>query len=175
MKIRESEKLILIMLADVYEKLGLDGVDPDFIREAIYSGNTWGLYWKYPGIFPEQEEENPPVVGEVVDYLEMWSFIEDSFQVLDGPTQAGIKDQKDLMSPVFHGFDGNNETEHMGVAIFMVKHLERFTEFEGRDMNSHCPMLPRYRRMLEVFRPIRETLAGVRQISVNGVTAPNGI
>ena len=91
MKIRESEKLILVMLAEIQEKLEIGGSDPAFIQEAICSGNTWSLYWKYPGIFPDPEEEDPAVVLEVVEYLEMWSFIEQAFQELDGPTQTEIK------------------------------------------------------------------------------------
>jgi hypothetical protein len=42
--------------------------------------------------------------------------------------------------------------------------LDRFSRFrEGhRDLNSHCPTLENYGRMLSVFEPIRQALAGRR-------------
>lgn len=44
MKLSNSERLILVMLSDLYKKLGVKGaVDPDFVQSAIYSGNPWGL------------------------------------------------------------------------------------------------------------------------------------
>ncbi len=166
MEIRESEKLILVMLADIHEKLGIDTLDPDFIRKAVHGGYNWALAWKYPGLFPDQEEDDPPVVGEVVDFLEMWSFIEDSYQALDPAAQASIQ-EGNLMSPVFHGFDGNHETEYLGVARFIVNYLERYEEFAGRDLNSHHRVVPRYRKMLEVFKPIWEEIAGHRTMNAD--------
>ena len=60
----------------------------------------------------------------------------------------------------FLGFDGNNETEHMGIAMFLVRDMDRFSSFKGRDLNSHMPLLDAYRRMLQTFLPIRSTLTG---------------
>jgi len=60
----------------------------------------------------------------------------------------------------FAGFDGNNESEHMGIALFLVEKMDRFTRFKGRDMNSHHPSVDTYARMFAVFEPIRKTLIG---------------
>ena len=60
----------------------------------------------------------------------------------------------------FHGFDGNNESEHLGVAHFLIEEMGRFTRFKKRDLNSHMPVVVAYNRMFEVFRPIRTTLIG---------------
>jgi len=166
MEIRESEKLILVMLADIHEKLGIDTLDPDFIRKAIHAGHNWALAWKYPGLFPDREEDDPPVVREVVDFLEMWSSIEESHQALDPAAKASILDGN-LMPPIFRGFDGNHETEYLGVARFIVNYLERFEEFAGRDLNSHHSVVPRYRKMLEAFRPIWEKNAGHRTMNAD--------
>lgn len=57
----------------------------------------------------------------------------------------------------FRGFDGNNETEYMGAAEFLVNDLERFSTFKGRDLNSHLPSLDTYKRMLAVYRPLRNS------------------
>jgi uncharacterized protein YfbU (UPF0304 family) len=68
----------------------------------------------------------------------------------------------------FPGFDGNNESEHLGIARFLINDLDRFSRFrEGhRDLNSHFPALEGYGRMLQVFEPIRKTLVG-RGLSVD--------
>jgi hypothetical protein len=58
----------------------------------------------------------------------------------------------------FRGFDGNNETEYLGVSRFLIEHLDRFTHFKGRDLNSHMPSIEAYRRMYEVFKPMRNSL-----------------
>jgi len=70
-----------------------------------------------------------------------------------GPWATNIK---------FHGFDGNNESEKMGIANFLVKKMDRFPRFKGRDLNAHSPTFERQRRMLRLFEPMREKLIGVK-------------
>jgi uncharacterized protein YfbU (UPF0304 family) len=65
---------------------------------------------------------------------------------------------------VFPGFDGNNETEHLSIAKFMIDKLNRFPMFKDRGLNSHFPMLEIYRNMLEGFEPMRRELIG-RELS----------
>ena len=36
----------------------------------------------------------------------------------------------------FSGFDGNNELEYISVARFLIDHLDSFTDFKGRDLDS---------------------------------------
>jgi hypothetical protein len=49
MELRESEKLILMMLAEIHEHLKIkDGIDPVLVKEAIRTGNTWAwLRWLF--------------------------------------------------------------------------------------------------------------------------------
>lgn len=57
----------------------------------------------------------------------------------------------------FMGFDGNNEEKYMSYARFIIDE-DRYTFLDMvHDLNSHCPMLPRYRKMLEIWnaRPER--------------------
>ena len=61
---------------------------------------------------------------------------------------------------VFPGFDGNHEGGHLGIADFLVNELGRFSDFKGRDLNSHCPLLENYRRMVKSFEPMRNDLVG---------------
>jgi uncharacterized protein YfbU (UPF0304 family) len=162
MTLTDSEKLILIMLSEIHEKLGIkNAVDPNFLKEAIYSGNAWGLKWQYPGIF-DAHESSDVVRTEVLNVLEMWSFIEWGYKDLSSADKAHVEKEagplgKDVR---FRGFDGNNEAEHINVSRFLINHLDRFTDFKGRDLNSHMPSIEAYRRMYEVFEPMRNSLGG---------------
>lgn len=160
MKISDGEKLILLMLSEIYDKIGIDGeVDPDFIRSAIFSDNTWSIPWKYVGI-PFEEQDTPEVVKEVLDVLDMWTMIERSYENLSAEEKDWLEKEARPFGkdPKFSGFDGNYESEYMGTASFLVNDLDRFVEFKGRDFNSHCPSIESYRRMLEVFKPILRDL-----------------
>lgn len=160
MKITDGEKLILLMLSELYDKLGVEGeVEPDFIRSAIFSNNTWSIPWKYVGI-PFEEQDTPEVVKEVLDILDMWSMIERSYEILSNESKEFVEKEASPFGkdPRFPGFDGNNETEYMGTASFLVNDLDRFEEFKGRNFNSHYPSIDSYRRMLSVFKPLLQNL-----------------
>ncbi|CAM4319043.1 hypothetical protein NOLU111490_17310 [Novosphingobium lubricantis] len=69
----------------------------------------------------------------------------------------------------FPGFDGNNESEHMGVARFLIEKMGCFERFGGkRSLNSHSHSVEGCRRMLAVFEPIRAKLVG-RHLSVDEI------
>ena len=163
MNLTNSEKLILIMLSEIYEKLGIDsqrGIDPSFVKEAIYSDNTWGFEWKYSGIF-NTSDPAPPEVNDVINIMDMWMFIEEAVESFNDEQKNKLEQLASPFgrSPQFIGFDGNNESEHMSVAMFLVNQLDRFQEFKGRSFNCHHPSLDAHRRMLAVFEPLRTSLA----------------
>jgi len=167
MKLSDGEKIIILMLTELYEKADIDGeMDSDFLRSAIFNDKLWGIRWKYSGI-PFSEGEDPAVVREVVDVLDMWSFVERAYSDLSDEQKAELATLVPHFrgDPKFRGFDGNNESEHMGTALFLVNELERFEEFKGRDFNCHCPSIEMHRRMLAVFDPIRQNL-GFRSMSL---------
>jgi uncharacterized protein len=160
MKLSDGEKLILLMLSELYEKVGIKGeIDPDFIKSAIFSDMLWGINWKYSGI-PFQETDDPPIVREVLDILDMWSFIESAYGKLTAEDKQKVEKEADPFGkdPKFNGFDGNNEPEYIGTAMFLVNDLERFSEFKGRDFNCHFPSIGMHKRMLSAFAPIRKDL-----------------
>lgn len=161
MKLSNSEKLILTMLCDIHKKLGIDpqdGIDPEFISSSITTDNTWAIDWKYQGIVFDRSEPDPPEVIEVVNYLDMWSFIESSFEALKDSDKQLLKNNREVIHVNFVGFDGNNEAEYISIARFLIQKLKRFIEFDKRDLDSHAPTIGRYRRMYSVFEPIRRTL-----------------
>ncbi len=161
MKLTDGEKLIVLMLSELYEKLGVNGeIEPDFIKSAIFSDQLWGIKWKYSGI-PFEESEDPEIVKEVVDILDMWSFIERAYSQLNEEQKTKLEADVPYFGqdPKFVGFDGNNESEYMGTAMFLVNELERFQEFSGRSFNCHSQSIDGYLRMLSAFEPIRKTLS----------------
>lgn len=157
-----GEKLTLTMLCDLYKHLKVRGdIDPAFVNTALGGGHSWGFGWEYPGLF-DAREDSPRVVSEVVDILDMWDMIEISYAKLGKKEKERLADEaKPLGSNiVFRGFDGNNESEYLSVATFVIKSLERFSTFGKRDLNSHMPLVDAYRRMYRVFEPMRRNLMG---------------
>jgi uncharacterized protein len=165
MELRDGEKLILIMLSEIHEHLKIRGeIDPRFVREAICSGSAWGLSWQYPGVFGTQEA-NESVRREVVDFLDMWSFIEWSHNSLSPTDKERVAEASPLGSNVqFYGFGGNSESEHLNVARFVIAQLDRFSEFKGRILNSPLPSVRAYRRMYAAFQSMRKSLFGNRNL-----------
>ncbi len=170
MKVSDSEKLILVMLSELYDTMGVKGeIDPDFIRSAVLGNKTWSIPWMYPGI-PFAEDDTPEVVKEVLDILDMWSVIEASYAELsaDEKEQLASKAEPFGKEPKFRGFDGNNESEYMSTASFLVNKLDRFEEFKGRYFNSHSRVVDVYRRMLPAFDEVMSQTGfplGVEQIA----------
>jgi len=152
-----GEKLILLMLSDLIDQLKVKtDTDTKLIREAIYSGNLWGLEWEMSGVF-HGPETSKAIVEETVNFLSMWEKLEQSYKSLSQADKDWLSTQAILSSAgvVFPGFDGNNESVYLNTANFLINDLDRFTHFKGRkDMNSHMPTLEAYRRMYAVFDPI---------------------
>ncbi|UCQ12812.1 YfbU family protein [Edwardsiella tarda] len=162
MQIKDSEKLILLMLCDLYDKNGVEGdMDHNFIREAIFEQQTWAIPWKFSGI-PFEEQDTPPEVKHVLDILHMWSAIEYSYAKLSEEDKAMLQHDAAPFgdNPRFSGFDGNNESELLLTAEFIINKLDRFQEFKGRHLNSHSQKVDCYDRMLKVFNKAFENYIG---------------
>lgn len=91
---------------------------------------------------------------EVIDILSMFADLNWAFDNFTPEQQAAI----DHHAITFVGFDGNNETRQMGYARFYLFDMNNFQSLhqqaKATDVNSHCQMLPTYRRMLSVFRTL---------------------
>jgi len=151
MKLSDGEKLILVMLTDLYEKLGIDsGIDAKLVRAAVYSGNEWGLKQGLPGVFSDRTID-PSLVTEVGNILQMWWGLEEAYARLTPEEKKRVDKAIDPFSVQFDGFDGNNESEHLSIAHFVINQLNQFGHFKGRAMNSHSPSLAPSRRMLSAY------------------------
>lgn len=169
-RISHGEALILMMLRDLYKHHNVEGeIQPDFVGEAIWGGHFWGLEWQYSGLF-HGHIDREEIVNEVVHVLDMWSFIEFGYAQLSDERKKEVEAEVGPRGQhvKFPGFDGNNEIKHLSIARFLIDHLDRFVNFKGRDLNSHFPSIEKYRRMLQTFEPMRETLIG-RELSSSEV------
>jgi uncharacterized protein YfbU (UPF0304 family) len=139
------------MLTEIYDALKIKGeVDASFVRAALFGGHGWAIDWEMPGIAQVQDTPES-TVSEAVNILDMYDMLERSYVGLEAEQKSEI----DEWHVQFPGFDGNNETEHMGAARFFVETMGRFERFRGRDFNSHHPTLGRARAMLRVYEPLR--------------------
>lgn len=160
MKLTKSEKLIILMLCDIQEKMGVQGdFDAKFIKSAIFAGQSWALDWQY-GAALHDEDSNPKIVGEVCDILDMWEALEIGYEDLSSADKARVASEADPFGKDirFRGFDGNRESGHLGVARFLVESMGRYSRFVSRDLNSHGPSIEMYRRMLNAYKSLN--LAG---------------
>ncbi len=159
-----SEKLLISMVCGIMKKVGAtDEIDPSFIDSAVSGGHYWALGSELSGIF-QHSIDAPSSARQVVDILDMWSFIEEAMEELSPAEVNELKAESGVSSTGFLGFDGNHETEHMSIARFMIEKMDRFQRFKNHEMglNSHMPTVARYVKMAEEFQPIRITLIGRR-------------
>jgi uncharacterized protein YfbU (UPF0304 family) len=159
LNLSDGEKLIILMLADIYKAQKIKGsFDPEFISTTINNDKLWGFNWQYSGI-PFGPYEAPHEVKETCDYMDMWSFIEEGYAKLSAANKKKLAEDAEPFGKnvKFRGFDGNNES-HFGIASYLVEDLKRFSRFKGRDLNSHMPVVDAYARMYKVFEPLREGL-----------------
>lgn len=161
MKVSPAEKLILLMLSDLHKKAAIkDSVDPELVSKAVVNDDLWVLDWKYPGL--SLGTENRDDVRFVVDVLDMFQFLSEGYGQLDDGDRQAVEDEHQHVASFlqFPGFDGNNESEYSAIARYLVDDLDSFQSLKQAAVkNSHCPMVGVYKRMLEVFIPIRATLA----------------
>ncbi|MFG1306744.1 YfbU family protein [Xanthobacter autotrophicus] len=154
MKFSPAERLIVVMLAEILEKVGGHSeIDPSFVKLAAQTNNEWAITWDNGWL--SENSCDPSIVKETTDILNAWRRIEQSVNDLSKA------ERDDLIANVGHeswikfdGFDGNND-DHYGVATFLVKEMNRYSEFEKRSLNSHSSTsIDRHRETLRRLRGI---------------------
>lgn len=174
MKLSDGEKLIIVMLADIHKALKIKNaeVDPQFVLDIVTSPHKWALRWKYSGIFNDDEEDDRLAVTETCDVLDMWTALEASYKHLSPADKKRVETEAAPFGKKvkFPGFDGNNEPHH-GIASTLIEKLGRWSNFDGRNLNSHSPTIDSARRMLSVFKPLMGTGATLHQLDADQVIA----
>jgi len=151
MKLKDSEKLIILMLSDLHDEVGLTKVDTKFLRSAIRTDNAWAISWEVPCMKPNHEDV-PSEAIDVINYMDMWGVLEESWSRYS-------EDEKNLViisSPLgknarFPGFDRREESKYFEIATLFVEDMGRFQRYKSRDLNSHTPMCKVYARMYKVY------------------------
>lgn len=159
MTLSTGERLIILMLTEIYQKLEINGnVDASFVQEAVLGGHHWALEWEFENMLGEPKD--PKDVAHVVETLDMWGFIEKAVAQLSPTDRQRLKTDADPFGedPGFRGFDGNNESELMSIARMLIKKMRRFESFADRELNSHSQTRDSDLRMLKIFLPMRKTL-----------------
>jgi uncharacterized protein YfbU (UPF0304 family) len=158
MKLSDGEKLILVMLSEVYKHLRIEGeINPDLVLASVFGDKAWGLRWEYSGLF-NSPEESPPVVQETCDILDMYRMLTRSYEKMSPDDKKRVETEAAPFNDYlkFQGFDGNND-EHFGVVSYLVRHLGKYDELRPGDLNSHSiSTLRTYRRKLETYKPMVE-------------------
>lgn len=144
MELTRTERLLLFNQYRILELL-----DP---RDKTHAQHAEILARGYTRLYPLElfrhigEETSPEVCDEVTEVLQLFRLLQNAYQDLrDKPNVAGGAIQ-------FEGFDGNEEGAHYGYASFMIEDLGRWSESRLESLNSHCPRLPKYRRMIEAWK-----------------------
>lgn len=151
MKLSKKDRVLLInqykLLAALYKE------EEAHYRELIgILENGYEIF--YSMIDEWISDDMPTDEGKfVLDILDLYRAIDD--------LKRSSKSEKlaDHNFSFFHGFDGNNETECMSFCRFLIDEQGKFQEqqqyFSKNDhLNSHMPMIGKYKRMLAVAATI---------------------
>lgn len=149
MELTPKDRLFLFNQYRILEKLYPDEA-ADYRKRQKAVSRGYPFFYGDDVIDPQlpltNEECNE--VGEIMDMYTLMQRVVD-----DAGDNAGI-DPEEVR---FHGFSGNDEKQ-CGYAEHLVEDQGRFAHLRlGRDgLNSHIPMMDRYRAELRVWRRIRD-------------------
>ncbi|SRR6266540_352616 len=149
MPLSKSERLILANQYKILESLEPSERDYAKAIEALENGYELAIDDLFSSIFEGLSSEQ---CRFVIKSMAMYDALQRSYKSLADKKSIEARKVK------FPGFDGNNETELMSYAQFVVEREERFTYLETGDdgFNSHTEMSERYRAMLAVWHSIEE-------------------
>jgi uncharacterized protein YfbU (UPF0304 family) len=124
-----------------------------------------GITAKMSGLVAgDGDDEFPPEVRQVSEIVNLWRYLVWSYESFDAADRKKVLAGAGVFGVAFPGFDGNNESQQLSIARFMVERMDMFTELQVT--NSHMPTLGRYRRMLEEFEPLYSGEMAIRKLTV---------
>lgn len=140
MELTKVERLILANQFRILEKLdSVEASDSSEAQEILRHGFTLD----YESLVSHFSSEVPETTcREVRDILDLYRALKKALRDLP----AGTLKPEDAD---FKGFDGNEEGDHYGYVLFLIETQGKWTESKSSDLNSHWPMLERYRAMLD--------------------------
>jgi len=159
-----KDRLIIANQLKILEKLYPEEAnDYSNHRKAIEHGYKLHYSWLTDYFFEEMSEVESKEVLKIFDMYRAITFSYQKAEDKEGLEESKIK---------FHGFDGNNEGKQFGYTLYFVVDLGRYTELTGGaeypDFNSHCGMLSKYRKMLEIWNQYKDnyslTIAQIKEL-----------
>lgn len=147
MELTDTERLILSNQYQLLAKLENDD-HYALMAETLRRGYKW-LYNEYleQSLWPNVDDDKAEFV---VDILDIYSAMKASYEQLED--KSGIEARE----VEFPGFDGNNESDLMGFANFLLKHNRFDDVLKKGGNNSHMPTVEIYRRMLQAWHDMGE-------------------
>jgi len=148
MDLTKKDRVIIANQLKILEKLYPD--------EAKYYANHrkaveygFKLHYSWIAEHIDDDEMSEEECKEVLNVLDMHRAITYSYNRIKDQTDLTVDDVR------FRGYDGNNETRQFSYTNYFITDLGRFDELrfdaEYPDFNSHCPMVEKYRRMLDIW------------------------
>lgn len=147
------ERLLLIEINELKKQIAIMNNDEESVNsleckiEALENG-----YASFYDCSYIQDEKTEEWEDKILDILDMYCFMHNSIENNQNPPyQVSVNDVR------FPGFDGNNESDELYFVDFIINKQNRFCELKenGRnDFNSHIRMMPKYERMLDVFKEL---------------------
>ncbi len=147
--LNDKDRAMFIYLFKILKNQGDEDYDYDNMIKAL----QYGYVLHYEDVFSclYDEELSKEDCKEVLDILEMYRGIIYSYHKLKNGVEKGTLTDDDVR---FKGFDGNIEMKQMSYATYFIVDLNRYNEIQelsNNYYNSHFPMLPTYRTMLEIW------------------------
>lgn len=162
-----TEKLTLMMLCDIYDRLEISGeIDHSIIKEAISSGNLWAIERKHQ--FLTTKEIPKEIQKKVEQILCHYRLISHSLKHLPSNDSEELIKKHELVIENNHiqfpGYDGNNEGDYMDVAR-MLGLLGKYKEHIEVDKNSHTENVNYYEDITDKMEDFKAS--GVDMLKLN--------
>lgn len=142
MKLSKLDRQILANQHAILEKLDEQNADHHAHMQKVYQrGYAINYSDDFQSIYDEFGTEKSKFV---VDVLDMYDSMQRGWKQNGSPEEL-----KGRLG--FPGFDGNNETEYMSYARFVIEDEGRWSNLEIDDFNSHMMTLPFYQKMLAAW------------------------
>lgn len=154
MKLSRVERWMLSNQYRILEALHPDEAeDLKETRVAIERGFELHYDWNIPNIYDESDVMTEAQCIEIGEMLSMFTALSESYDALSD--KSGLKDWKVQLI----GFDGNTEFKEMGYAKYLCKvDGRKRANLRDKIVDSHIPVLNRYRAMLNIWKGIDQKL-----------------
>ena len=153
MQLTKKERWILINQYRILMALSLKEDKDEFAKACEILERGYELHYPYicNHIVDDNDVLDEESCKEVIEILTMFDTIKFSYNSLQ--EKADIDESK----IEFPGFDGNNESDQASYARFLCIKDNGFSELINRiNVNSHIPMLPKYRKMLTRWAEVKD-------------------